>query len=37
MEISITHVPDYDSLKQIFNEYAEIDPGVKIKNGVLCL
>lgn len=31
MEISITHASDYDSLKQTFNEYAELDPGIKIK------
>lgn len=37
MEISITSAPDYNSLKQTFNEYTEIDPGIKIKNGVICL
>lgn len=36
-EISITTTPDYNSLKQTFNEYALINPGIKIKNGVLCL
>lgn len=30
MEISITTAPDYNSLKQTFNEYALIDPGIKI-------
>lgn len=28
MEISITSAPDYDSLKQTFNEYTLIDPGI---------
>ena len=31
MEISITHASDYSSLKQTFNEYALIEPGIKIK------
>lgn len=32
MEISITSASDYDSLKQTFGEYAEIDPGIKLPN-----
>lgn len=31
MEISITSAPDYNSLKETFNEYALIDPGIKVK------
>ena len=36
-EISITSAPDYNSLKQTFNEYTLIDPGIKLKNGIVCL
>ena len=36
-EISITSVPDYNSLKQTFIEYSLIDPGIKLKNGIVCL
>ena len=32
MEISITNAPDYNSLKQTFDEYAEIDPDIKLPN-----
>lgn len=32
MEISITSAPDYNSLKQTFNEYALIEPGIKLPN-----
>lgn len=32
MEISITSAPDYNSLKQTFNEYIEINPEYKVKN-----
>ena len=31
MEISITSATDYNSLKQTFNEYTEIDPEYKVK------
>lgn len=31
-EISITSAPDYNSLKQTFDEYAAIDPGIKLPN-----
>lgn len=30
--ISITSAPDYNSLKQTFDEYALIDPGIKLPN-----
>lgn len=30
-EISITSAPNYNSLKQTFNEYTEINPEYKIK------
>ena len=30
-EISITSAPDYNSLKQTFNEYVEINSEYKIK------
>lgn len=30
MEISITSAPNYNSLKQTFNEYVLIDPGIKL-------
>jgi hypothetical protein len=36
-EISITSAPDYNSLKQTFSEYTLIDPGIKLKNGIVCL
>lgn len=35
MEISITSAPDYNSLKQTFNEYALIDPGIKLQNVII--
>lgn len=31
MEISITTATDYNSLKQTFNEYTEINPEYKVK------
>lgn len=34
-EISITSAPDYNSLKQTFNEYALIDPGIKLPGVVV--
>ena len=35
MEISITSAPDYNSLKQTFNEYALIEPGIKLPNVII--
>ena len=35
MEISITSAPDYNSLKQTFNEYALLDPGIKLPGVVV--
>ena len=35
MEISITSAPDYNSLKQTFNEYALIEPGIKLPGVVV--
>ena len=37
MEISITSAPDYNSLKETFNEYTLIEPGIKLKNSIVCL
>ena len=31
-EISITSALDYNSLKQTYNEYTEINPEYKVKN-----
>lgn len=35
MEISITSAPDYNSLKETFNEYALLDPGIKLPNAII--
>lgn len=35
MEISITSAPDYNSLKETFNEYALIEPGIKLPNVII--
>ena len=35
MEISITSAPDYNSLKETFNEYALLDPGIKLPGVVV--